>query len=119
MCIGTPKTTVTPKSISVAVGDQAELDCMVEGWPDPRVTWTRSLGGGLPLTATVTKEKGKDVWTLRVASVSVLYYGEYMCTAESMLGRDSASGTIESEWCVRVCVPSLCVLFMYACTYAW
>jgi hypothetical protein len=72
---------ITPRFQDVTVGEAVEFRCTAEGYPLPRVEWSRPTGS-LPRNAEVVEG------VLRIASVSKSDESEYLCTAFNSEGSD-------------------------------
>ncbi|KAK6480953.1 hemicentin-1-like [Huso huso] len=83
----TPSITVLNRSVLVAAGEEAILECKAAGVPPPLVTWYKGdlLVGTLPLV-----EEDARRGTLRIGGVQEMDAGEYSCVASSQAGTSSA-----------------------------
>ncbi|KAK1155520.1 hemicentin-1-like [Acipenser oxyrinchus oxyrinchus] len=83
----TPSITVLNRTVLVAAGEEAILECKAAGVPPPLVTWYKGdlLVGTLPLV-----EEDARRGTLRIGGVQEMDAGEYSCVASSQAGTSSA-----------------------------
>ncbi|MGH0143069.1 UNVERIFIED_CONTAM: hypothetical protein FKN15_022424 [Acipenser sinensis] len=83
----TPSITVLNRTVLVAAGEEAILECKAAGVPPPLVTWYKGdlLVGTLPLV-----EEDARHGTLRIGAVQEMDAGEYSCVASSQTGTSSA-----------------------------
>ncbi|XP_078614772.1 protein amalgam-like isoform X1 [Branchiostoma floridae x Branchiostoma japonicum] len=81
-------------SLSVAVSDNAVLQCVAEGHPPPNVTWSRN---GVRLRST-TKRLSRGVCTssLVLPKVRLNATGTYVCTASNNVGKDDIKSVMLS-----------------------
>ena len=78
--------------------NSASLDCKVEGYPIPTITWT-------PCNA---QENVCDQSMLNISKVQ--NDGVYTCTAKNSLGNDSASTSLGKSF-YFICASFLCTIF--------
>ena len=76
------------------------LDCMVDGYPIPTITWT-------PCNA---QENVCDQSMLNISKVQ--NDGVYTCTAKNSLGNDSASTSVGKSF-YFICASFLCTIFFF------
>jgi len=80
------------------VGNNVLLTCVVEGYPEVTVSWSKD-GGPLPESAQASGEGGKHVLTLPANSKDVM--GVYKCLAKNTVGNAEAqidlTGVIEEN----------------------
>ncbi|XP_075762396.1 basement membrane-specific heparan sulfate proteoglycan core protein isoform X5 [Pelodiscus sinensis] len=86
----TPPVRIETSSASIAEGHTLDLNCMVAGQAQPRVTWSRR-GGALPASSQVSGSR------LRIPQVSAADSGEYVCRV--------STGTGPQETSVIVTIP--------------
>ncbi|XP_078696345.1 protein amalgam-like isoform X1 [Branchiostoma floridae x Branchiostoma belcheri] len=81
-------------SLTVAVSDNAVLQCVAEGHPPPNVTWSRN---GVRLRGT-TKRLSRGVCTssLVLQKVRLNATGTYVCTASNNVGKDDIKSVMLS-----------------------
>ncbi|CAH1240526.1 HMCN1 [Branchiostoma lanceolatum] len=81
-------------SLTVAVSDNAVLQCVAEGHPPPNVTWSRN---GIRLRST-TKRLSLGVCTssLVLQKVRLNATGTYVCTASNKVGKDDIKSVMLS-----------------------
>uniref|UniRef100_A0A674KFP3 Heparan sulfate proteoglycan 2 n=1 Tax=Terrapene triunguis TaxID=2587831 RepID=A0A674KFP3_9SAUR len=80
----TPPVRIETSSASIAEGQTLDLNCMVAGQAQPRVTWYRR-GDSLPASSQVSGSR------LRIPQVSVADSGEYICRVSNGAGPLEAS----------------------------
>uniref|UniRef100_A0A674KBM4 Heparan sulfate proteoglycan 2 n=1 Tax=Terrapene triunguis TaxID=2587831 RepID=A0A674KBM4_9SAUR len=80
----TPPVRIESSSSSVAEGQTLDLNCLVAGQVQPRVTWHKR-GGSLPASHQVSGSR------LRIPQVSVADSGEYICRVSNGAGPLEAS----------------------------
>ena len=74
-----PVVTITPRQLTVAIGQSARLTCTASGMPAPSVEWSR-LQGSLNQQATVVDG------VLWIPAVTRADQDQYVCTARNHLG---------------------------------
>lgn len=75
-----PSIQAGPRVIKVQVGHSVELPCVVRGFPEPALTWTKD-GKRYPASSD---------GSLALGDVVLADEGTYTCTATSTAGRDQA-----------------------------
>ncbi|XP_043356001.1 basement membrane-specific heparan sulfate proteoglycan core protein isoform X3 [Dermochelys coriacea] len=80
----TPPVRIETSSASIAEGQTLDLNCMVAGQVQPRVTWYRR-GDSLPASSQVSGSR------LRIPQVSAADSGEYICRVSNSTGPLEAS----------------------------
>ena len=78
--ISLPAVSVTPPSLTVTQNQTALFYCSAVGNPRPRVSWSKTSGGGL-----LNMNGRQDMLEIRKTSYNDS--GEYVCTATNLLGK--------------------------------
>ena len=82
-----PVVQIHPEGVqTVNVGNSVVMQCRATGIPSPVIKWSRA--GGAPITKNV--EKSSDPRILRLTRVEQSDSGEYICTADNNIGRNTA-----------------------------
>ncbi|CAL8240908.1 unnamed protein product [Merluccius merluccius] len=84
------------RSVSFATGSSARLDCEAQGEPAPSVTWTK-VSTGVVMSAHARAERFEVLpnGTFVIHNVQLQDRGTYICSAQSLLGRDRMLTTLE------------------------
>uniref|UniRef100_A0A8C0JBQ8 Heparan sulfate proteoglycan 2 n=1 Tax=Chelonoidis abingdonii TaxID=106734 RepID=A0A8C0JBQ8_CHEAB len=85
----TPPVRIESSSSSVAEGQTLDLNCLVAGQVQPRVTWHKR-GSSLPASHQVSGSR------LRIPQVSAADSGEYICRALGWAGKQEGAGSSSS-----------------------
>ncbi|XP_029184604.1 peroxidasin-like [Acropora millepora] len=80
--IGIPIITIRTNAVSAVKGDQVNLHCDADGYPEPYVAWVK---GGIVLQNTTTSK------TLHITNIATSQAGIYTCTATNIAGSVSHS----------------------------
>ncbi|CAG0883138.1 unnamed protein product [Darwinula stevensoni] len=78
-----PKVTIRPSLLEVNVGEVVEFQCEAEGYPPPKMEWTRGPGHA------VNPESSFVGGLFRITSVKKSDEGEYFCSSINAEGQDS------------------------------
>ena len=81
-----------PENVSTDTGAHIKFSCVVGGDPAPEIEWIREEG---KLSPARTDIKDKDV--LRIQSVTPEDSGKYVCQAENIAGKISASAFLQIQ----------------------
>ena len=73
---------VPTEIVKAIIGDKVQLICRADGYPLPKVTWSRP--NGLPKGAVVTSNGSLDIY-----NISREDFGQYKCIAENSIGSQS------------------------------
>ena len=76
--------TATPSSQTISLGDTIQLACLVDGFPEPEVTWLRN-GIEQPNFSRVTIIPGS---TLTIENARITDQALYECVADNALGEE-------------------------------
>ena len=80
----------------VEYGKGVRLQCTLNGYPLPSVTWQRDGGlVSLSYTAKSTATKTQILSELEIKKADLLDVGGYSCIAENMFGRRSKNTTLQ------------------------
>jgi neuronal growth regulator 1 len=104
-----PVITTPRQKVGQAVNHDQDLECHVEAYPPPQITWTKESriltnDKHYKISNFNTADEFTDS-TLRVITVEAYQYGEYQCTAVNKLGQDQARVELY-ETKQPVCPPS-------------
>jgi len=101
--ISSPVVTASPNTRTVTENQAATFYCSASGNPGPAVNWYK-VSGSLDKGRVKINENGGR---LEIKRTTHSDSGQYMCTAVSILGRDSKNVTlvVEGGW---IAVSSLC-----------
>ena len=103
MKISDDRTTIEPQDrtpITMTIGDNVTaltntsitIQCSTSGVPTPTVTWTKD-GQGIPRDGRYTVQ---DDGSLLISEADEEDNARYMCTADNVAGKDSASSIVEA-----------------------
>lgn len=92
--------------MKVQVGHPVDLPCVVEGVPEPTVTW---LKDGAALLVDGSQYSTLPDGTLAIAEVEVSDAGIYTCVASNLAGRDEAHVQVQVQGTYPVLSPYSCV----------
>lgn len=91
--ISSPEVSASPDTRTVTENQAATFYCSARGNPGPVVNW-RKVGGSLDKGRVKINENGGR---LEIRSTTYSDSGQYMCTADNVLGRDSKEVTLVVE----------------------
>ena len=89
-----PSIQAGPRVMKVQVGHPIDLPCVVQGVPEPTVTW---LKDGAALLADGSQYSDLPDGTLAIAQVGVSDAGVYTCVASNVAGRDEADVQVQVQ----------------------
>lgn len=83
-----------PELLKVKENEPVQLDCLVNGHPTPRITWTKSLTKNSKDSSEPSQQlKSLPNGTLQLDSVQKADEGEYVCTVDNKIGEKLVSRT--------------------------
>ena len=83
-----------PELLKIKENEPLQLDCLVNGNPSPRITWTKSLTKNSKDNAEQTQQlKSLPNGTLQLDSVQKSDEGEFVCTVDNRIGEKLVSRT--------------------------
>lgn len=95
-----PSFSLRPKSVSVLAGEDALLECQVEGVPMPDITWSRTDDVIGTNKLKIIPRRG-----LKIKYVHPSDEGEYVCTAQNAGGRITATAWLKVHAPPVITVP--------------
>eukprot|EP00094_Tigriopus_californicus_P011303 TCALIF_10910-PA protein Name:"Similar to ROBO2 Roundabout homolog 2 (Homo sapiens)" AED:0.22 eAED:0.24 QI:0/0.2/0/1/0.4/0.5/6/0/1001 len=95
-----PSFTHRPKSVSVMAGEDALLECQVDGVPMPDITWSKTDGVIGTNKVKIIPRRG-----LKIKYVHPSDEGEYVCTAQNAGGRVTATAWLRVHAPPVITVP--------------
>jgi len=99
--ISAPSLLQGPVGMTVNESQTAILKCTVDGYPSPKVTWSK-LNSSLPVGRHVIEASG----ALIVKGVRPGDDGVYSCRAENLLGQESASAKLKVQFTPQLSLSS-------------
>lgn len=91
--ISAPEVTVSPATQTVTENQTSTFYCSASGNPEPMVSWMK-VGGSLAKERTKVNENSGS---LQIRGTTYNDSGQYICTAVSVLGKDSLEVTLLVE----------------------
>ena len=101
--ISTPEVTVSPATRTVTENQTATFYCSGSGNPEPMVSWMKVRGSLAEERTKINENSG----SLEIRGTTYNDSGQYICTAVSVLGKDSLEVTLLVEGGQDSCVTEI------------
>lgn len=89
-----PKITEKPRDLYVKAGEDFELHCQAEGYPEPQVSWEKDGGSNFPAASDKRMDYSSEKKVFVFKNATPVDSGEYTCKATNDAGSASASALV-------------------------